>query len=236
MSKREESHRHASEPSKRDELKARRKRQEKLNRWLPIILVGLFAVALAGVFIVPNLLKKVNSRPLAHGMEMGDPNAAVQVEEFADFQCPACAIFVSADEPSLVSTYVASGKINFKFTPYSFLGPESVLAAEAAYCANDQGKFWEYHDTLYQNQNGENQGYFTNTRLISFANGLGLDTNQFSTCLSGEKYKQKVQDDLTYGTTKNVDRTPSFLVNGRLVYADTVASVIETAVNTAAKK
>jgi protein-disulfide isomerase len=167
---------------------------------------------------------------------MGNPNAAVQVEEFADFQCPACAVFVTDFEPKIVSTYVAGGKINFKFIPYSFLGPESVLAAQAAYCANDQNKFWEYHDTLYQNQNGENQGYITNTRLISFAKDLGLNTETFSTCVNDEKYKQKVQDDLNYGMSKNVDRTPSFLVNGRLVYTDTVIAVIEAAVNTAAKK
>jgi protein-disulfide isomerase len=237
MSKRDESRRHTSEPSRREEFKARRKRQEQLNRLIPIILVGLFAVVLAAIFIVPNLLpKRVNTRPLARGLEMGDPNAAVQVEEFADFQCPACATFVSDFEPNIVKNYVASGKINFKFVPYSFLGPESDLAAQAAYCANDQGKFWEYHDTLYINQNGENQGYFTSARMNGYAKDLGLDTDQFSKCLTSEKYKQKVQDDLSYGQSKNIDRTPSFLVNGRLVFGDTVEAVIETAVNTAAKK
>ena len=132
--------------------------------------------------------------------------------------------------------YVEKGSVRFGYWNYAILGDESQWAAQASECAADQGKFWEYHDIIYQNQNGENQGYFTNARMIGFAKDLGLNTDQFGTCLSSEKYKQKVQDDLDYGKSKNIDRTPSFLVNGRLVYADTVEAVIETAVNTAANK
>ncbi len=229
MPKSESPKKRPGEMSKRDEIKSRRKREERKRQLVPIVLISLAAVVLVVLLILPNLLPKpVNSRPLESGTNMGNPNAAVVVEEFADFQCPSCAYFFNDYEPNIVQKYVSTGLIYFKFVPFSFLGPESIAAAQAAYCANDQGKFWQYHDTLYVNQKGENQGWFSTARLVDFAKTLSLDTTQFKTCLDTEKYKQKVQDDLEYGKQKGIDRTPSFLVNGRLVYADTVTAVIES--------
>lgn len=231
MPKSESPKKRPGEMSKREEIKSRRKREERKRQLVPIVLISLAAVVLVVLLILPNLLpKSVNSRPLESGTNMGNPNAAVVVEEFADFQCPSCAYFFNDYEPNIVQKYVSTGLVYFKFVPFSFLGPESIAAAQAAYCANDQGKFWQYHDTLYVNQKGENQGWFSTARLVDFAKSLNLDTTQFKTCLDTEKYKQKVQDDLDYGKQKGIDRTPSFLVNGRLVYADTVTAVIESEV------
>lgn len=222
----------SGEKSRREEIKSRRKREQRRKQLVPILLISLAAVVLVVLLVLPNLLpKQINNRPLENGTNMGNPDAKVVVEEFADFQCPACANFFNDYEPNIVKNFVSTGKIYFKFVPFSFLGPESVAAAEAAYCADDQGKFWEYHDTLYVNQRGENQGWFSTARLVEFAKNLNLDTTQFKACLDSEKYKQKVQDDLNYGKSKGIDRTPSFLVNGRLVYADTVTAVIESEVN-----
>ena len=235
MPKNESPKKRSGEKSKREEIKARRKREQRKQQLVPIVLISLAAIVLVVLLVLPNLLpKSINNRPLENGTNMGNPDAAVVVEEFADFQCPSCAYFFNDYEPNIVKNYVSTGKIYFKFVPFSFLGPESVAAAEAAYCANDQGKFWEYHDTLYVNQRGENQGWFSTARLVDFANSLNLDTTTFKTCLDTEKYKQQVQDDLDYGKQKGIDRTPSFLVNGRLVYADTVTAVIESEVNAAA--
>jgi len=235
MPKSESPKKRSGEMGKRAAIKNQRQRVLKRQQLVPIILISLAAVVLVGLLVLPNLLpKSVNNRPLENGTNMGNPNAAVVVEEFADFQCPSCAYFFNDYEPNIVTKYVSTGKIYFKFIPFSFLGPESITAAEAALCANDQGKFWQYHDTLYTNQKGENQGWFSASRLTDFAQSLNLDTTQFSSCLTTEKYKQQVQDDLDYGKGKGIDRTPSFLVNGRLVYADTVTAVIESTINSIA--
>ena len=235
MPKSGSSKRRSGEMSKREEIKSRRKREQRRQQLVPIILVSLAAVILVVLLVLPNLLpKQINSRPLENGTNMGNPDAPVVVEEFADFQCPSCAYFFNDYEANIVKNYVATGKIYFKFIPFSFLGPESVAAAQAAYCANDQGKFWQYHDTLYVNQKGENQGWFSTARLVDFAKELNLDTTTFKDCLDSGKYEQKVQDDLDYGKQKGIDRTPSFLVNGRLVFADTVTAVIDSEVKTQA--
>lgn len=98
---------------------------------------------------------------------MGDQNAQVTIVEFADFQCPFCEKFYSATEPSIIKDYVKTGKAKFAFRNYAFLGPESNTAAEGAYCAQDQGKFWEYHNFLYQHQGQENSGTFSKVNLES---------------------------------------------------------------------
>jgi protein-disulfide isomerase len=119
---------------------------------------------------------------------LGDPNAPVTIVEYADFQCPFCEKVFQSVLPQIKTKYIASGKANFVFQDFAFLGPESTRAAEAAKCAGAQGKFWDYHDTLYQSQNGENQGAFADPKLKGFAKTLGLDITQFNTCLTTKKY------------------------------------------------
>ena len=92
---------------------------------------------------------------------MGDPNAKVTYVEFADFQCPFCKQFFSQTEPQIISDYVKTGKVKFVFRNFAFLGPDSNTAAEGAYCANDQGKFWDYHNFLYSHQAAEGSGQFS---------------------------------------------------------------------------
>jgi protein-disulfide isomerase len=96
---------------------------------------------------------------------LGNANAKVTIVEFADFQCPFCAQFYKQTEPSIINDYVKSGKAKFAFQNYAFLGQESNTAAEGAYCANDQGKFWSYHNFMYDHQAQENSGQFTKTNL-----------------------------------------------------------------------
>jgi protein-disulfide isomerase len=230
MAKRYEGKKHTTETSKREELKQRRRREQQRQRWMPLALIGIAALAVVAILIlINNQAKTVNTRPSASGFSMGNPNALVTVDEYADFQCPACATFFTDIEPTIVNDYVKTNKIYFTFHSFSFIGPESDTAAQAAYCASDQSKFWEFHDTLYNDQHGENQGWFSATRMVNYASTLGLDTTAFKTCLDTGKYKQKVVDEMENAKAKGVDRTPSFIVNGQLVYADSVIPTIQTA-------
>jgi protein-disulfide isomerase len=152
------------------------------------------------------------------GNTMGDSRAPVKIVEYADFQCPYCRAFALDTEPQIVDTYVQAGKVYFEYRSVgAFLGQESADAAEAAYCAGDQGKFWEYHDTLFNNWTGENVGDFTKAKLQQYAASVGLDKAAFSECLSTGKYTQRVTQDAANAQSDGVRATPSFLINGKLV-------------------
>lgn len=223
-----------SKLSKRQEIRQKRLHQQKKQRYIFIGIISVFALLVAALLIAPNF-KSVGSiveitpaaRPQVVDNTMGDPNAPVKVEEYADFQCPACMRFATNFEPQIIQQYVTPGKVYYVFNSFSFIGQESVDAAQAAYCAMDQGKFWEYHDILFANQNGENIGDFTIPRLKAFAKTLGLDTNTFNTCLDSGAKKRKVDDDRTSGSGLGVNATPSFIVNGTLVHSDTLIQTIE---------
>ncbi len=168
---------------------------------------------------------------------LGNKNAKVTLILYEDFQCPFCGAvsglvsntdaikYLKQQVPDwapfmpAINDYVKSGDVQFVYRDYPFLGPESTRAAEAARCAGDQGKFWEYHDYLYGHQNGENKGGFSDVNLKSFAKGLGLDTTTFNTCLDTGKYAQAVADSKTEGTAAGVTGTPKgfILRNGKLV-------------------
>ena len=148
---------------------------------------------------------------------IGDPNAPITIVEFGDFQCPYCAGFWSDTEKSLIKNYVASGKVYFTYRSIEFVGPESQRAAEAAYCAADQGKFWPYHDFLFANQAQENSGTFAENNLLAFARAMGLDQAQFTACLSSRKYRQRVAQDGNAAARAGVLGTPAFLIDGRLL-------------------
>lgn len=146
---------------------------------------------------------------------MGDKNAKVKVVEFADFQCPFCEQWFKSVEPTLISDYVKTGKVAFYWRDYAFLGQESTWAAEAARCANDQGKFWEYHDYLYNHQGQENSGAFNKDKLEGFAADLGLDTASFNSCLESDKYSKEVAADQADGQKASVSGTPTVFVDGQ---------------------
>jgi protein-disulfide isomerase len=224
--------------SKREEVRTRRRQQERNQRLILIGIVGVFALVIAGLLIIPNLPKSVGeikvpearTFPQAKGNSMGDPNAPVKVEEYADFQCPYCAQYAFEIEPKLTKDFIETGKVYYTYYSLSFIGPESKTASEYAYCAMDQEKFWEYRDIVYANQNGENKGWFTSARLLAYGEKVGLDKNKLSDCVNSGKYKAKIDQDLKTGNDRGVTATPSFFVNGKLVYMDTITKTIEDAV------
>lgn len=145
---------------------------------------------------------------------LGQSNAKVEVVEFADFQCPFCERWFKDVEASLIKDYVDTGKIKFAFRHFAFLGDESNWSAEASECANDQGKFWEYHDYLYNHQGAENSGAFSKDNLKSFALAMGLNAAEFNSCLDSGKYTKNVTDDTQAGQTAGVSGTPATFING----------------------
>lgn len=146
---------------------------------------------------------------------LGDSNAKVTIVEFGDLRCPFCKQFFTDSESQLKKEYVDTGKVKFAFRSYAFLGAASTMAANAAECANEQGKFWEFHDYLYQNQPAESDtSMYTVDNLSQIAGNLGMDSNQFQSCLSSNKYAKDLADDMTAASKAQVDGTPTFFING----------------------
>jgi protein-disulfide isomerase len=218
--------------SKRKEMREKRRQQQRNRRLITIGLVVVGALLVALALIYPNL-KPVGAiktpapteHPMAEGNAMGDPNAPVKIVEYSDFQCPYCAQFHQQTEPQIIENYVRTGKVYFVYRSMgNFIGDnlekyngisdtESRDAAEAAYCAGDQNKFWEYHDILFTNHTGEGAGDFTSRRLLAFAEAIGLDMNQFRTCISNATYRQRVLQDETDGNAAGVTGTPAFVLS-----------------------
>ena len=165
----------------------------------------------------------------------GDPDAPVTIIEFADFQCPYCGRFFAQTEPQINEQYMQSGKVRFAYFNFAFLGPESQWAAEAAECAADQNKFWEYHDQLYDSQSGENQGAFSKDNLKKFAKELGLDTSAFNKCLDSGKYTQLIQDESSMASSIGVRSTPTFLINGQALVGAQPFEIFEQTIDSLLK-
>jgi len=146
---------------------------------------------------------------------LGNPNADLVVIEFSDFQCPFCGKFYKTAEGQIIEKYVKTGKVRFEYRDFAFLGEESILAAEAARCAGEQDKFWQYHNYLFENQKGENQGTFSADNLKKFASNLNLDRNKFDVCLDSRKYRKDVEDANIEARNFGVESTPTILI-GRL--------------------
>lgn len=217
---------------KRQEMREKRQRKQNLNRLAAIGLVTLGAILLAFLLIYPTLPKPVgeivtvepNTYPAADGRELGDPAAPVLIEVWEDFQCPACRDFSQGTEPRLVESFVATGQARYVYRHYSFLDGDGVSrrgesdqAANASMCAADQEKFWDYHDILFANWNGENQGAFSDSRLQAFAESVGLEMESFNTCFEANTHKDTIEDDFAAGLAIGVQGTPSVFVNGQKV-------------------
>ncbi len=211
--------------SKRQIIKEKRKKRARVNRILAIVAI-LVVVGLIATFFILNEQTKLPTRTIVNGLTTGDPNAPIKVVEYADFQCVACQNAFITLEPDLVRNFINTGKVFLTYEPFSFLGPESFRAAEAAYCAADQNKFWEYHDTLFENWAGENKGAFSDGNLIKFASQINFDENLFKECFNSGKYIQKVLDKANEASSLGINSTPTYLVNGQQVPAYQLLDVL----------
>ncbi|MBI2076373.1 MAG: DsbA family protein [Candidatus Aenigmarchaeota archaeon] len=139
----------------------------------------------------------------------GDPKAAVTIIEFADFQCPFCGRFFQQTLPQVENDYIKTGKAKLVYRdfPLDSIHPQAKPAAEAAECAKEQGKFWEFHDKIFQNQQSLSLDSYK-----KWANELGLNTNQFNSCVDSNKYAAEVQKDFQDGSNVGVSGTPTFFI------------------------
>ena len=123
---------------------------------------------------------------------LGNPDAEITIVEFGDYQCTACFRFHENSFSTLEEDLIEKGTVNFAFRDFPLNGEDSIFAAEASYCAQDQNKFWEYHHMLYLNWNGEKTGWVNQQSLTVFAQNIGLDMEEFNSCMSNHKHFDRV--------------------------------------------
>lgn len=146
---------------------------------------------------------------------LGDPSAPITIIEFGDFQCSACYGWFHNEKPAIYENYIATGKANLVFVDLAFLGRDSPTAAQASYCAEDQGMYWEYHDLLYNSQESRiDNGWANSERLKAFAFSLGLDMTLFESCLDSGKYSKRVQYNVSEAKKHGARATPTFIIVG----------------------
>lgn len=231
--------------SKKREFRERRRRRERSQRLTVILMIAAGAALIAFGLIWKNYRPVTDLvTPTLHDRAglaindntIGDPNAPIEIVEFSDFQCPYCRDFSDNTEEQILQAFVATGQARLTYRSMgNFIGDniaryngsvasrESKDSAAAAYCAGDQGKFWEYHDALFDNWLGEDVGSFEPRRLEALAELIGLDMEAFQSCFNGDKYADRVQQDFRDGQAYGVQGTPSFV----LIY--TVNGVEKTA-------
>jgi protein-disulfide isomerase len=145
---------------------------------------------------------------------LGDPDAPVTLIEFGDYQCHFCNVHFHNTEHSLLENYINTGKVKMIFKDFTIIGPDSVNAAHGAHCADDQKKFWQYHDILYNNWTGENNGWASSDNLLRFAHDIELDIDQWSDCMIDEKYSQIISNSSKDARDLGITGTPAFFVIG----------------------
>lgn len=143
---------------------------------------------------------------------LGDQNAPITILEWGDYQCTYCYRFHTTTLDVISAEYIQTGKAKLVFRDFPLNGPDSVLAAEAAYCAGEQGRYWEYHDEIYKNWAGERTGWVNRESLNKFGIATSINLSELNNCIDSKKYHQRVLDHYSYGQSIGIDATPSFLI------------------------
>ncbi len=212
----------------------------------------LIVVAVVGASILAYLVSRKPEAPAAtplkidpatagpaQGYLIGNPDAPVKIQEFADFECPACGRFATITEPDVRKRIIEPGLANLTY--YDFPLPQhlnSQPASNAAACADDQGKFWPMHDQLFASQDQWNTQATDNPKpmFMSYAGRIGLDAKKFESCFDARTHQKRIEANFAEGERHKVNSTPTFVI-GNQSYANAMSyDELKAAVDSATRK
>ena len=209
----------------------RAQREKEARKRTTALLIGAFVLvaAILLIYFLPRLLNttKVEGYANQTGQSVGDPNAPVKVVEFSNFGCSHCRTFALETEEQFVKDYVDTGKVYFTYNVFQFNEDETFKAAEAAYCAGEQNRFFEMQKLLFENSTFA--GAFADSSITSYAKQLGLNTTEFNQCLDTDAQLANIRSDTANARALGVTGTPMFDVNGTIVYSTTLVETVEAA-------
>lgn len=184
-------------------------------------------------------LNQPKTPQIGNSVVLGDPQAPVTITIFSDYQCPFCGKFFEETESLIRQNYVTTSKAKMVYKSLAFLGPESTAAAQAADCAKDQKKFWQYHDALFETEikdGQENNGNLNIDLFKKIASDLNMNVDEFLSCYDSQKYASEVVNDMNEAASL-MDKisTPTVFVNDTLIQGaypySTFSQVIDEALN-----
>lgn len=191
----------------------------------------VFAVlALAGVGVLAYLLLKPSTISIPanvsiqpsdtsgfHGYVKGSKDAAVEITEFADYQCPFCQTFATLQMPTIEDRLINSGRLRWRYRDFPLQQhPFARLAAHSAACADEQGKYWAQHEQIYQNQSEWAAARDAGPLFRKYARTTGLDLGRYDSCMKAGKYAGRIQASYNDGVQLGVSSTPTLLIGNRL--------------------
>ena len=185
-----------------------------------VTLVAVFATSYMSDFETPrnsslNNTDESKAVELKGAPVLGSKTATVTIVEVGDYQCHMCKLWFKETRPLIIENYVETGKANLVFIDMPFLGRDSTPASEATYCANDQGKYWEYHSTLFEYQQEIDDGWANASRLQAIALNLGLDMEQFDKCMITDDHRAQVNANMQMAKKQfGANSTPTFVIVG----------------------
>ncbi len=211
------------------------------NRLAPMLFVLFLTVLImAAGCVAPSVPSQEGAAPAAPAAasddvrSKGNPDAAVTIVEYSDYQCPFCSRWVEETYPALLQQYIDAGKVRLEFRdfPLESLHPNAMAAAVAARCAGEQGDYWGMHDRLFGNQDEWSSLADPSETFQSYASQMGLDTAAFLTCLSSGEFDAAIAQDLQDGQAAGISGTPSFLITGNLVVGAQPLAAFQQALDT----
>jgi protein-disulfide isomerase len=217
----------------RQEAERRDARRRTVRRWAFPAILGAAGLAIVAILAFGALASPARPAVGAVRAVLGASAAPVVVREYGDFQCPSCGAWARSVEAPFRAAFIDTERVRLEWHDFPWIGPESRVAANAARCAGAQGKFWAYHDALYQNQGGENSGTFTLDRLKSLGMGIVAYGAAFAACIDHGTYADAVTADLSDATGHGFNSTPTFLVGTQRLVGPPTLQNLESAIRAA---
>lgn len=216
----------------RTQRKAAQDRSKGIRPWiLPGIAgIAVIAIVLVGVFALNSDDGSSAAAARVPSPSVGEPTAQVVIHEYGDFQCAFCGVFSRSIKPELKERYIDTGIARLVWHDFAWYGDESRVAANAARCAAEQGQFWEYHDLLFERQQGTNQGTFSRDNLKRFGALLGLEAESFDACVDSTTYYAAIDADMRRVRDLGLNGTPSFIIGEQRVIGAQPIEVFEQAI------
>ena len=211
--------------SQRELIMESKNAQSKRIRSILIIAIVAVVTLIFLIWLLPRLGFNKSGYAQQDGFSVGDPNAPVKVVEYSNFTCSHCKTFALNSEEAFVEKYVDTGKVYFTFHNFPFEGDTTGPAVAASHCAADQNAFWQYKKLLFTYA-GYPGGFDPNS-LYDYAGRVDLDRDAFKICYESATTQAKINSDRAEALANNINATPSFIVNGTLVYMDTLDATID---------
>jgi protein-disulfide isomerase len=226
--------RRRAELDQRRDTRRRQREAPRQSAWRSPMVIFTVGALLIGAVIVTYALLQQPASPtadvtaprevipagLADGRTLGRADAPVTIEIWSDFQCPACQQLAERVEPDLITNFVVPGTAKMFYRDAAYQGAragaydESVESAAGARCAGDQGRFWQMHNWIFANWDGENRGAFRSERLRAMAAGAGLDLAAYDACMAAGDKQGAVRAETQQAAATGINSTPTMLING----------------------